>query len=91
MALCDEGFFCPGRDEVPNPPLTVCPIGLHCPTGSSIPQPCVAGTYANFSQAAVCEICLAGYYCVPEEVVEGTIFLCIYIAIKKFSMSCLKL
>ena len=69
--LCDAGFYCPGGDDVANPVDTPCPIGLHCPVGTSVPVPCVAGTYANYSQGDSCETCPAGYYCVPEEVVEG--------------------
>ena len=68
---CDEGFYCPGRNSVPTPAATPCPIGLHCPSGSPLPVPCVAGTYANYSQGATCETCPAAYYCVPEEVIEG--------------------
>ena len=68
---CDPGFYCPGGNDLPNPIDTPCPIGLHCPTGSSLPVPCQPGYFANFSQAASCVICPAGYYCVPEEVIEG--------------------
>ena len=68
---CDPGFYCPGGNDLPNPIDTPCPIGLHCPRGSSLPVPCQPGYFANFSQAASCVICPAGYYCVPEEVIEG--------------------
>ena len=71
MGDCDAGFYCPGGDDVPNPVATPCPIGLHCPVGTGTPKPCSNGTFTNFSQASECEICPAGYYCVPEEVVEG--------------------
>ena len=68
---CDPGFYCLGGNSEPNPPETPCPIGLHCPGGSSLPVPCAPGFFANFSQAAECVVCPAGYYCVPEEVIEG--------------------
>ncbi|GFO49401.1 multiple epidermal growth factor-like domains protein 11 [Plakobranchus ocellatus] len=71
VAQCDPGFYCPGGADVSSPVSTPCPIGLHCPMGSALPQPCPAGTYANFSQASDCQICPEGYYCVPEEVIEG--------------------
>ena len=70
-AECDPGFFCPGGDSVSNPPATPCPIGLHCPQGSPQPVPCEPGTYTNLTQQAECLVCPAGFYCVPEEVVEG--------------------
>lgn len=69
--ICNEGFYCPGGNKEPNPTDTPCPIGLHCPSGSSAPVPCSPGTFANFSQAALCAECPAGFYCVPEEVVQG--------------------
>ncbi|RUS80256.1 hypothetical protein EGW08_011985, partial [Elysia chlorotica] len=68
---CDPGFYCPGGAAVSSPVSTPCPIGLHCPLGSELPKPCPAGTYANFSQASECLICPDGYYCVPEEVIQG--------------------
>lgn len=68
---CDAGFYCPGGNTVPNPVATLCPIGLHCPTGSAMPQPCLPGYFTNFSQAADCLECIAGFYCVPEEVIAG--------------------
>ena len=71
VAECDPGFYCPGGNDVANPVETPCPIGLHCPQGSGKPKPCEPGSYANFSQAPSCLICPAGFYCVPEEVVQG--------------------
>ena len=68
---CDPGFYCPGGNDVPNPVETPCPIGLNCPRGSPTPVPCQPGYFANFSQASTCLICPAGYYCVPEEVIQG--------------------
>ena len=81
VAECDPGFYCPGGDDVPNPVDTPCPIGLHCPQGSSLPVPCQPGYFANFSQAASCVICPPGYYCVPEEVIEGKIYLPVHVKI----------
>ena len=68
---CDAGFYCPGGDDVPNPVATPCPIGLHCPVGSGQPVPCDPGYFTNFTQAPVCLECIAGFYCVPEEVIAG--------------------
>ena len=62
---------------MPNPLAYPCPIGLHCPRGSGQPVPCQPGFFANFSQAADCMVCPAGYYCEPEEVVAGN-FRCTY-------------
>jgi hypothetical protein len=70
---CDPGFYCPGGVDVSNPIATPCPIGLHCPQGSGQPVPCPPGTFTNYTQAATCDICPAGFYCVPEEVVAGKI------------------
>lgn len=68
---CDPGFYCPGGDSVPNPVVTPCPIGLHCPMGSGLPVPCEPGSYTNLTQQSECLICPAGFYCVPEEVIQG--------------------
>ena len=68
---CDPGYYCPGGDTVPNPVATPCPIGLHCPEGTGVPVPCEPGTYTNLTQQASCLTCPAGFYCVPEEVIQG--------------------
>ena len=68
---CDPGFFCPQGQSVPNPTDYPCPIGLHCPQGSPLPVPCEPGTFTNLTQEAECLVCPEGYYCVPEEVIEG--------------------
>jgi hypothetical protein len=70
-AQCDPGFYCPGGDDVANPVDTPCPIGLHCPLGSGIPVPCESGFFTNLTQMDECLLCPAGFYCVPEEVIEG--------------------
>ena len=69
---CDAGFYCPGGDDVPNPLSTPCPIGRYCPVGSGRPRACEPGYFTNFTQAEDCVICPPGFYCVPEEVQEGT-------------------
>ncbi|XP_023933458.1 uncharacterized protein LOC106181652, partial [Lingula anatina] len=68
---CDPGFYCPGGNDVPNPVETPCPIGLHCPTGSGQPVPCPPGTFTNLTQMSECLTCPGGFYCVPEEVIQG--------------------
>ncbi|XP_071505048.1 uncharacterized protein [Diadema antillarum] len=70
-AQCDPGFYCPPGQSVPNPDDYPCSIGLHCPTGSPLPVPCEPGYFTNLTQAAECLECPAGFYCVPEEVIEG--------------------
>ena len=75
---CSPGFYCPGGDSNPSPVATPCPIGLHCPLGSGTPVPCTAGSYANFTQADACLTCPMGYYCVPEEVIQGWGFVFIH-------------
>ena len=68
---CDAGYYCPPGQSVPNPTDYPCSIGLHCPVGSALPVPCTPGTYTNLTQAPECLECPAGFYCVPEEVIEG--------------------
>ena len=41
----------------------VCPVGFHCPLGSVAPVVCGDGTYMTGTQASVCDICPAGFYC----------------------------
>ena len=72
---CNPGFYCPGGNDVPNPVETPCPIGLHCPGGSGQPKPCDPGTFVNFTQADSCLECPAGFYCVPEEVIQGKLIM----------------
>jgi len=48
-------------------------VGRYCPTGSGRPVACQPGYYTNYTQADVCIVCPAGFYCVPEDVVEGII------------------
>ncbi|ELW67538.1 hypothetical protein TREES_T100003968 [Tupaia chinensis] len=44
-----------------------CPRGHFCPKGTSLPQPCPAGSYSHLTGQATCFPCPAGYYC-PENV-----------------------
>lgn len=44
-----------------------CPQGHFCPRGTSVPQPCPAGSYNNLTGQASCFPCPAGYYC-PEAI-----------------------
>ncbi|XP_011927069.1 PREDICTED: SCO-spondin [Cercocebus atys] len=40
-----------------------CPRGHFCPRGTSLPQPCPAGSYSYLTGQASCFPCPAGYYC----------------------------
>jgi len=42
----------------------LCPKGSYCEEGSPRPVPCSNGTYTNYSGAAECDPCPAGYWCV---------------------------
>lgn len=57
------GYYCPSGSKVETE--IICPIGKHCPTGSSDPQDCVAGTYAEQTGLAACNVCPEGMnqYC----------------------------
>nr|XP_023478367.1 neurogenic locus notch homolog protein 4-like [Equus caballus] len=71
-APCSPGYFClvavssptpTGHSEKGGP----CPRGHLCPRGTSLSQPCPAGSYSNLTGQASCFPCPAGYYC-PESV-----------------------
>ena len=69
-ALCNPGFYCNGSSERPDPDGTQgwgneCSPGHFCPAGANVETACLAGTYANISRKAECDVCPAGYYC-PE-------------------------
>ena len=64
-APCKNGSFCPPGSQIPAP--QECHIGFHCPEGSDVPKPCPAGSFTNASGRGNCEICPAGFYCVPLE------------------------
>ena len=63
--ICAPGFYCPKRSTTSRPSGRECSIGMQCPEGSSVEQPCPAGTFTNRSQQFECEICPRGYYCLP--------------------------
>ena len=60
---CDQGFFCPEGQVSQRPEQFTCPEGNFCPIGSSLPQPCPAGTYQNQLMQSECKLCPAGYFC----------------------------
>ncbi|KAM8927608.1 uncharacterized protein RCH25_007839 [Pelodytes ibericus] len=74
--LCFEGFFCPGRQSLPN--NLPCPRGHFCLAGSWEPSLCEAGWYQNEEKQTTCHICEAGYYCDSrrEPVSDFRQFLC---------------
>ena len=64
---CLAGYYCnKGSPDMAPTNIThggICPPGTRCPTGSSVPIPCVAGTYNNMSGQASCTVCPNGFYC----------------------------
>lgn len=46
-----------------------CVAGFTCAEGSAVPQACEVGTYDQFGDFS-CEVCLGGYYCPIEGMVE---------------------
>ena len=53
--LCNAGFYCQGKANVPNPndgvTGSICPAGYYCPQGTVNPVPCPAGTYLSYKGA----------------------------------------
>ncbi|KAL6471032.1 hypothetical protein MHYP_G00196820 [Metynnis hypsauchen] len=42
----------------------ICPTGFYCPVGSSVPQPCEAGSHCNQTGLHTpAGLCIAGFYC----------------------------
>ncbi|RUS80922.1 hypothetical protein EGW08_011303, partial [Elysia chlorotica] len=61
---CSAGFYCNGTSNRPD--QHVCPAGYYCELGTSIPEPCPAGTFSGSEQGenvGHCTNCTAGYYC----------------------------
>ena len=70
---CDAGFYCNSTERdniVPNPPLSICPVGHHCEQGSTTPARCAEGTFADVEGLEQCNLCPAGYYCTTLGVVD---------------------
>ncbi|EDO39339.1 predicted protein, partial [Nematostella vectensis] len=68
--LCVAGYYCNGSTVFPRPENQTngdrCPKGHFCPTGSSGPQPCWPGTYADTEYNQFrnnCKPCIPGMYC----------------------------
>lgn len=59
--VCSSGYYCDGNAT--NSIQHICPPGNYCPEGSFEPQPCEDGYFSNYSGAAICDICPAGYSC----------------------------
>ncbi|KAF6036715.1 hypothetical protein EB796_004987 [Bugula neritina] len=69
-ALCDPGYYCQENATTSTPnqgaEADVCPQGYFCPVGTSVPEPCVPGTYgdaAGLSNVSQCTPCTAGQFC----------------------------
>ena len=60
---CSEGFYCPQRQVLPQPPDYPCPKGHYCPEGSPAPIRCESGYYQDDLQASLCKVCEPGFYC----------------------------
>ncbi|XP_070399343.1 multiple epidermal growth factor-like domains protein 6 [Nothobranchius furzeri] len=73
--FCREGYYCTEGAVTPTPTDGVtggpCPEGHYCPEGTVQPVPCDPGTYVAVTQAAQCELCVPGWYCV-----SGSLLLC---------------
>ncbi|KAG5175441.1 hypothetical protein JKP88DRAFT_172282 [Tribonema minus] len=57
-----------GKPSDPSCTVTqhICPTGSYCVAGSTAPEPCPAGTFANTTGVTAlngCTVCLSGYYC----------------------------
>ena len=63
--LCSPGFYCPGSVVYFQPSSFQCPVGMHCPEGSHIPLSCLPGFFTNTTQASSCQVCPAGFFCLP--------------------------
>ena len=67
---CDAGYYCTSgaSTKAPTDGVTgnICPTGRYCPKGTSIPQLCPSGTYANSTGNKAlgdCIQCEPGQYC----------------------------
>lgn len=53
----------------------ICPPGYHCPRGSTTPVACQSGTYSIDQGQAVCQPCVAGFYC-PNRTIDYQLNVC---------------
>lgn len=71
---CSAGYVCRFGNALPSPPFDArvnvqggeCPPGFYCPSGTSVPLPCLNGTFNPFTrgdQPLSCGPCPAGYQC----------------------------
>lgn len=70
--ICQDGYYCP-RGSV-NKTAVECPIGTYCPTESSQFRKCPAGMYTDYTKASQCDLCPKRYFCIPENVMPGKVF-----------------
>lgn len=59
-AMCDEGWFCPTNNTVPQPAGNKCLAGHKCPQGSANQEPCPSGYYQPLEEQGECLECPAG-------------------------------
>ncbi|XP_038634724.1 neurogenic locus notch homolog protein 3-like [Scyliorhinus canicula] len=70
-SYCDPGFYCESGVNTPRPSVHSghtgnggeCSTGAYCPRNSTVPIPCPPGTYNSETGQSLCQICLAGYFC----------------------------
>ena len=60
---CRPGFYCDAGEHTHSPPTKFCNVGNYCIEGSSIEQPCPAGTYQPNEYQYECIQCPQGFYC----------------------------
>lgn len=77
---CDPGYYCTSGSDTPSPDgmsnkgtAGPCPTGHYCPVNSTVPSPCLRGTYSNVThleEPLDCEPCDYGMYCGEEGLTE---------------------
>ncbi|EDV28435.1 uncharacterized protein TRIADDRAFT_51343 [Trichoplax adhaerens] len=60
---CDQGYYCPSGQSIPNPSQYQCPEGYYCSIGTATPQNCPRGQYQPQKGQSACVTCPAGYTC----------------------------
>ena len=71
LGECDQGYFCIGGAYLPDPDDNVtgviCPRHHVCTQGTTEPEFCANGYYANNTGMWECENCPAGFLCIAGE------------------------
>ena len=68
---CKSGYYCPRGSHTPTE--VICPAGKKCLAGAGNYTNCDPGSYTLIPGQSNCEICPAGAYCDPDEVVINEI------------------